>query len=138
MGFEKVTIAATIAAAPATVWRAWTEPAHITQWNFASPDWCCPRAEVDLRPGGRYVARMEAKDGSFGFDLEAVFDLVEHERRIAFTMPDGRNAETTFEAIGGGTRVSTVFDAETLNPVEMQRAGWQAILDNFKRYAETL
>jgi len=138
MGFEKVTIAATVAAPPATVWRAWTEPAHITQWNFAAPDWCCPRAEVDLRPGGRYLARMEAKDGSFGFDLEAVFDIVEPEHRIAFTMPDGRSAETTFEAIGGGTRVSTVFDAETLNPVEMQRAGWQAILDNFKRHAEAL
>ena len=138
MGFEKVTIAATIAASPATVWRAWTEPAHITQWNFAAPDWCCPRAEVDLRPGGRYVARMEAKDGSFGFDLEAVFDAVEPEHRIAFTMPDGRSAETSFEAIGGGTRVSTVFDAEKMNPVEMQRAGWQAILDNFKRHAETL
>lgn len=138
MSFEKVTITAQVAAPPATVWRAWTEPAHITQWNFASPDWCCPRAELDLRPGGRYLARMEAKNGSFGFDLEAVFDAVEPEQRIAFTMPDGRSAETTFAAEPGGTRVTTVFDAERMNPVEMQRAGWQAILDTFKRHAETL
>ena len=138
MGFEKVTISAVTVATPCAAWRAWTEPAHITRWNFAAPDWCCPHAEVDLRPGGRYRARMEAKDGSFGFDLEAVFDTVEPERRIAFTMPDGRSAETTFEAVGGGTRLTTTFDAETRNPVEMQRAGWQAILDNFARYAATL
>ena len=138
MGFEQVTITATIAATPWTTWRAWTEPAHITRWNFAAPDWHCPHAEVDLRPGGRYRARMEAKDGSFGFDLEAVFDIVEPERRISFIMPDGRRAETTFEAIGGGTRVTTTFDAETENPIEMQRAGWQAILDNFARYAAAL
>ena len=138
MAAAQVTIAATIAATPCTTWRAWTDPAHITRWNFASPDWHCPRAEVDLRPGGRYLARMEAKDGSFGFDLEAVFDIVEPERRIAFTLSDGRRAVTTFEAIGGGTRVTTTFDAETENPVEMQRAGWQAILDNFARYAAAL
>jgi uncharacterized protein YndB with AHSA1/START domain len=137
MDFEKVTIEALVAAPRETVWRRWTAPEHITRWNFASDDWCCPSAANDLKIGGTYRARMEAKDGSFGFDFEAVYDLVEPERALAYTMGDGRRAETRFDVVDGGTRVTTVFDAESENPIDMQRDGWQAILNNFKAYAET-
>jgi uncharacterized protein YndB with AHSA1/START domain len=132
----QLTIEATIDAAPEKVWKYWTLPEHIIHWNFASKDWQCPSAENDLRPGGKYSARMEAKDGSFGFDFEAVYDEVIDQQKIAYTMGDGRQAITTFEAVDGKTKVSTSFDAETTNPVEMQQQGWQAILDNFKEYTE--
>ncbi len=134
---EKVRVEATIARKRGDVWALWNEPEHITQWNFASDEWCCPRAENDLRVGGRLCNRMEAKDGSFGFDFEAVYDEVVSEARLAYTMTDGRQAETTFEDLGDSTQVTTSFDAETSSPVDMQQAGWQAILNNFKRYAES-
>lgn len=120
------------------VWPFFNEPKHIVNWNFASDDWRCPHAENDLRVGGRLCSRMEAKDGSSGFDFEAIYDDVEHEVKVAYTMTDGRQAETRFEDLGGRTRVATTFDAEQENPAEMQRMGWQAILDNFKQYAESL
>ena len=138
MTAEQITVDTLVAATPEVAWRCWSEPRHITRWNFASDDWCCPRAEADLRPGGRYVARMEAKDGSAGFDLEAVCEEATPERAVALVLADGRRARTTFAAETDGTRVTTVFDAETANPVEMQREGWQAILDNFKRHAEAV
>lgn len=120
------------------VWTYFNEPDHITQWNFASDDWCCPRAENDLYVGGRLCSRMEAKDGSFGFDFEAIYDAVVHQAMIAYTLTDGRKVQTTFGDLGDATKVSTTFDPETENPADMQRAGWQAILDNFKKYAESL
>lgn len=131
-----ITIEATVKATPAKVWTAWTDPAHITRWNFAADDWCCPSASNDLRVGGKYAARMEAKDGSFGFDFEAIYDEVTPEKSMTYTMPDGRVVTTTFEEASGTTRVKTVFDAESENSIEMQRDGWQAILNNFKRYVE--
>ena len=137
MNTVRITIHADVAAPEQKVWLYWTEPAHITQWNFASADWCCPSAENDLRIGGRYRARMEARDGSVGFDLEAVYDEVLQGRRLSYTMSDGRNVVTDFAPQGGITRVTTVFDAEQENPLDMQREGWQAILDNFKAYAES-
>ncbi|MEX0966627.1 MAG: SRPBCC family protein [Bacteroidia bacterium] len=137
MGRTKVKIGATISADTSKVWDYWTKPGHITQWNFANDDWQCPRAENDLKVGGKYFARMEAKDGSFGFDLEAVYDEVIDQKKITYTMSDGRQATTDFENLGGATKVTTTFDAETENDVEMQRSGWQAILDNFKKYTET-
>ncbi len=118
------------------VWRLFNEPEHITNWNFATDDWRCPRAENDLRAGGRLCYRMEAKDGSSGFDFEAIYDEVVHETSLAYTLTDGRKVATTFEDLGDATQVSTVFEAEAENPVDMQRMGWQAILDNFKRYAD--
>jgi uncharacterized protein YndB with AHSA1/START domain len=136
MTFEKVTIDTTIAAPVERAWQAFTTPADITQWNFAAHTWCCPSAEADLRVGGLYKARMEARDGSFGFDFEAVYEEVEPRRAVTLAMADGRRARTTFEPAGTGTRVTTVFDAETENPIEMQRGGWQAILDNFRRHVE--
>lgn len=136
MEAHKITVKALVKNDVETVWECWTDPGHITQWNFAADSWCCPRAENDLKVGGKYMARMEAKDGSFGFDFEAVYDeVVEHEK-ISYTMMDGRQATTTFENSGNGTLVTTVFDPEDQNPLEMQEEGWQAILNNFKTYAE--
>lgn len=136
MAFKSITIHATVAAPASKVWSYWTEPKHITQWNFASDDWCCPSAQNDLRTGGTYTARMEAKDGSFGFDFEGIYDDVVPGKLIAMTMGDGRTTRTSFESQGNTTLVTTTFDAETENSLDMQREGWQAILNNFKAYAE--
>ncbi|MBN2733118.1 MAG: SRPBCC family protein [Balneolaceae bacterium] len=118
------------------VWEYWTTPEHITKWNYASDDWHCPHAENNLKVGGTYRARMEAKDGSMGFDFEATYDEIINHKKIAYTMTDRRRATTFFERIDDMTKVTTSFDAENENPVDTQRDGWQAILDNFKKYAE--
>lgn len=131
-----ITIEAHVPVPPETAWRAFTNPDAITAWNFASPDWCCPKAEVDLRVGGTHRARMEARDGSFGFDFEGTYEEVDAPRALTLRIADGRRARTTFEAVAGGTRVRTVFDPESVNPVDMQRAGWQAILDTYAAYVE--
>lgn len=136
MAGVKITIDATINAPVAKVWEHWTKPEHIVNWNFASDDWCCPWAKNDLRVGGKYAARMEAKDGSFGFDFNTVYDEVIENEKIAYTMEDGRVAITDFTENGDSTRVTTIFDAENQNPEDMQRQGWQAILNNFKKYVE--
>ncbi|MGR3810750.1 SRPBCC family protein [Jiulongibacter sp. NS-SX5] len=133
---QKIKIEAEVKAPVAKVWEYWNGPEHIVNWNFASDDWCCPSASVDLKPGGKYSARMEAKDGSFGFDFNTVYDEVLVNERIQYTMEDGRVAVTTFEANGDQTKVTTLFDPEQENPVEMQQQGWQAILNNFKKYSE--
>lgn len=132
----KITVANTVNADTKKVWDYWNQPDHITQWNFASPDWHCPKASNDLRVGGKLSSRMEAKDGSFGFDFNVIYDEVEPQKKITYTMEDGRKATTTFEDLGGKTKVTTSFDAESENSVEMQRDGWQAIIDNFKKYTE--
>lgn len=133
----KIKIDALVSADVKKVWNYYNSPEHITNWNFASDDWHCPSAENNLRIGGKLKSRMEAKDGTFGFDFEAVYDeVIEHEK-IAFTLTDGRKVETIFEIVDGKTKITTIFDVENQNPVEMQRAGWQAILDNFKTYIET-
>lgn len=136
MSTEKITIEATIAAVPDKVWDYWTDPGHITNWNFASDDWHCPSASNDVKPGGRLAFRMEARDGSFGFDLEATYTEVQEPSRMAYTLEDGRKVVTTFEDVNGSTKVTTVFEPEKDNPPEMQRGGWQAILDNFRKYVE--
>jgi uncharacterized protein YndB with AHSA1/START domain len=133
---DKITVQTTVNKNVERVWECWTDPEHITQWNFAADSWCCPKAENDLKVGGKYRARMEAKDGSFGFDFEAVYDEVVKHKKISYTMTDGRQATTTFETSGTGTLVTTVFDPENQNPLEMQEGGWQAILNNFKAYVE--
>ncbi|CAN5137789.1 SRPBCC family protein [soil metagenome] len=134
--FTKITVESTVNAPIEKVWNTWTSPEHITQWCFASPDWHAPRAENDIRTGGKFLTRMEAKDGSFGFDFEGVYDEVINHKRIAYGLGDGRQVEITFTGNGNQTKVVETFDAEGENPVEMQQAGWQAILDNFKNYAE--
>jgi uncharacterized protein YndB with AHSA1/START domain len=132
----KITVSAAINAPVKSVWDKWTTPSHITKWNFASDDWHCPKAENDLRVGGKMNSRMEAKDGSFGFDFEATYDEVIAQQKITYTMADRRKATTTFEKSNGNTIITIVFDAENENPVEMQQGGWQAILNNFKKYTE--
>ncbi|MGG3279146.1 SRPBCC family protein [Paenibacillus solani] len=119
------------------VWEYWTEPKHITGWNAASEDWHTPYAENDLKVGGTFVSRMEAKDGSFGFDFTGVYDEVTKNERISYTIPDGRKVKIEFFSQDNDTRVVESFDAEDSNEIEMQRAGWQAILDNFKKYTES-
>jgi uncharacterized protein YndB with AHSA1/START domain len=138
MSYVQLKIEATIKNKVEQIWDAWTKPEHITRWNFASDDWCCPSATNDLKKGGHYVARMEAKDGSFGFDFGGVYTEVVPFKKISMMMGDGRTATTTFENLGASTKVTTVFDAEKQNPEEMQRAGWQSILNNFKKYVEGL
>lgn len=135
-GTQQVTISAVINAPVDKVWKQWTTPADIMNWNNASPDWHTPRAENDLRVGGSFSSRMEAKDGSFGFDFGGVYDEVETHKVIAYTLGDNRKVRVVFESNGSNTSVTETFDAENQNPVEMQRAGWQAILDNFKKYVE--
>jgi len=136
MNSPKITIETTIAADIKKVWDYYNKPEHITKWNFAIDSWQCPSAENDLRVGGKLKSRMEAKDGSFGFDFEATYDEVLDHKRIVYTIADGRKVETDFSDLGGTTKVVTVFEAESENPVEMQKGGWQAILDNFKKYTE--
>lgn len=133
---QQVTISAVVNAPVDKVWAAWTTPADIINWNNASPDWHTPHAENDLRVGGSFTSRMEAKDGSFGFDFGGVYDEVETHKVIAYTMSDNRKVRVLFDSNGVQTTVTETFDAENQNPVEMQRAGWQAILDNFKKYTE--
>lgn len=136
MSATRITVSATINAPLEKVWERYTAPDHITKWNFASADWQCPWAKNDLKVGGKYAARMEAKDGSFGFEFEAIYDVVKVNEELSYTMPDGRKATNLFKANGAQTLVETTFDAESENSVEMQKGGWQAILDNFKKYAE--
>lgn len=136
MGTTKITVQSTIQADINKVWDYYTQSEHIIGWNFASDDWHCPRAAIDLRVGGKYSARMEARDGSYGFDFNALYDEVKAYEKIAYTMEDGRKAVISFTGDNGTTQVEVTFDAESQNDPQMQRDGWQAILDNFKKYAE--
>jgi uncharacterized protein YndB with AHSA1/START domain len=133
----KITVETTVNAPVEKVWKFWTQPEHITKWNYASDEWHSPRAENDLKPGGKFTARMEARDGSMGFDFAGVYDAVRENEFISYTMDDGRRVEVTFAAQGNQTRVKETFDAESTNSIELQRGGWQAILDNFKKHAES-
>jgi uncharacterized protein YndB with AHSA1/START domain len=133
---KAITVATLIKAPIEKVWTYWTEPIHITQWNFASIDWWAPRATNDLTKGGKFSFRMEAKDGSFGFDLEGMYDRVEIQKRIDYTLSDERKVMVEFVIDGNTCKVVEEFEAETENSEELQRAGWQAILDNFKKYVE--
>ncbi len=131
-----ITVEAHINAPVEKVWECYTNPDDITNWNNASPDWHTPRTENDLRVGGKFLSRMEAKDGSAGFDFWGIYDEVEVNKLIKYTMGDGRKVEVLFAGDGAQTKVVINFEAENENSVEMQRVGWQAILDNFKKYVE--
>ena len=133
---EKITVTATINADIDKVWDYYTNPVHITRWNFADPSWHCPEAENDLRVGGKYKARMEAKDGSFGFDFEAVYSEIIEKKEFTYEF-GGRTARVTFQSQGHQTMVTVTFDPEKVNPVELQQNGWQSILNNFKQYTES-
>lgn len=133
---NKITVTATVNADAKKTWNYYNSPEHITKWNFADPSWQCPSASNDLKVGGKYKARMEAKDGSFGFDFEATYNEIIDGKEFTYTMPDGREVNVIFGENGNRTDIDVTFDAESENPIEMQKAGWQAILDNFKKYTE--
>ncbi len=131
-----ITIDVTVNAPVEAAWNAWTSPAQITRWNFASDEWACPRAELDLRPGGKFKYRMEAKDGSMGFDFEGEFTAVIPNRRIEYSLGDDRKVSVDFVSEAGATRIVESFDAEDANSGEAQRQGWLSILHNFKKLVE--
>lgn len=131
-----ITINVSIKAPASKVWEYWTAPEHITKWNNASDDWHSPSAENDVRTGGKFNIRMEAKDGSVGFDFGGVYDNVRPNEIIEYTMGDGRKVTVNFKESDGKTEVTETFEAESVNPLEMQREGWQNILNNFKKYTE--
>jgi uncharacterized protein YndB with AHSA1/START domain len=133
---EKIKVKTTISADKQKVWDFYTQTEHITKWNFANDDWCCPSAENELRIGGKYKARMEAKDGSFGFDFDATYSEVYQLDSFSYEF-GGRFATVEFMELQGQTEVIVTFDPELENSIDLQRQGWQAILDNFKKYTET-
>lgn len=132
-----ITVKAIVNAPVETVWNVWTSPEHIVKWNNASEDWHTLKVENDLRAGGKFLSRMEAKDGSFGFDFAGVYDEVKTNEVISYTLGDDRKVYISFTGNGDTTTITETFDAETTNPIEMQKDGWQAILDNFKKYTES-
>ena len=136
MEVKKITISAQIRASAEQVWNCYTQPKHITQWNFASPEWHCPSASNELEVGGRLITRMEARDGSFGFDFGGIYHEIIWGRKLVYTMDDERKVGIDFSEREGLVEVSLCFDAETQNPIELQRQGWQSILNNFKTYTE--
>jgi uncharacterized protein YndB with AHSA1/START domain len=132
-----LTVETTVNAPVEKVWGYWSSPEHITKWCSPSDDWHTPTAENDLRTGGKFSSRMEAKDGSMGFDFAGVYDEVRPNEYIEYTIGDGRKVDITFSASGNQTKVVENFEAESINPIEMQQGGWQAIIDNFKKYTES-
>ena len=134
---EPVTVTTSIRAEPEDIWAMWTEPGHIVHWNAASDDWCTTRAVNDLRVGGRFSSRMEARDGSEGFDFEGTYDEIVPLSLIRYRMDDGRAVVVHFERTPDGVLVTETFDPENENPVELQRQGWQAILERFRSYVES-
>lgn len=132
----KITISATINASPAKVWEFWTDPRHIVNWNNASDDWHCPYAENDLVENGKFKSTMASRDGKVSFDFEGVYMLVKNIEAIHYRMADGREVQVSFSPWGDETKVTETFDAENLHSIELQRNGWQSILNNFKRYVE--
>ena len=142
---NSIIVTNTILAPVSTAWNCYTQPEHITKWNFASSDWRCPNATVDLKVGGEFSSRMEAKDGSMGFDFGGVYTKIENEKAINYTMnvmqdqkpKDGRRVEITFEKIDyKESKITISFEPETENSRELQQDGWQTILDNFKKHTE--
>ena len=131
-----LTVQVLINASLQSVWRCWTTPEDIVRWNNASDDWHTPRAENDLRAGGSFCYRMEARDGSMGFDFGGVYEKVKINKQIDYTIGDGRKVSIVFSDLNGKTEVRETFETENTHPIEIQRNGWQSILDNFKKYAE--
>lgn len=132
-----ITIKTSVKAPADKVWKLWTDPVHIIKWNYASLDWHTPRAENDLRIGGKFLSRMEARDGSMGFDFSGMYEKVEPLKDLVYVLDDGRKVEVSFAENGGMTEVTESFEAEEINPIELQQLGWQSILDNFREYAES-
>ena len=135
MSLPTITVQALVSAPLEKVWEKYTQPEHITQWNFAHESWHCPTASNDMQVGGKYFARMEARDGSFGFDFEAIYMDIKPMESYSYEF-GGRVAQVSFLPVGDQTEVTVTFDPETENSIDLQREGWQAILNNFKTYAE--
>lgn len=132
-----ITVETTVNAPIEKVWDYWTGTQHITSWYQATDDWHAPFAENDLTEGGKFITTMAAKDGSFSFDFGGVYTTVEQHKRLAYTLDDGRKVKIDFVSDGDTTTVTETFEAENTHSLEMQQSGWQAILDNFKKYTET-
>ena len=132
-----ITVETTVNAPVEKVWKTWTSSEHITKWNNASDDWHTPRAENDLKIGGVFTSRMEAKDGSMGFDFGGIYTDVKTNELIAYTLGDDRKVSITFSSSGNTTKIVESFEAESTNSIELQKNGWQAILNNFKKYTES-
>ena len=132
----KVSVTAEVHASLPDVWEAWVTPGAIQAWNFAVDEWCCPEAEIDLQPGGKFRYRMESRDGAAGFDFAGTFTRIDPHRALAFDLGDQRNVQVEFTETPDGVQVSETFEAEDENSAEQQRHGWQRILNNFKRYVE--
>ena len=132
----KIAVETSVAAPIADVWRAYTTPEDIKQWNAASDDWHTTTASVDLRVGGAFSSRMEAKDGSMGFDFAGIYTKVEAPNLLEYSFGD-RTAQVAFTPEAGLVKVRVAFDGEDTHSVEQQRGGWQSILNSFKRYVET-
>ncbi len=137
MNATKITVTALVNTSVETAWNTWTNPADIVQWNTASDDWHTTKAENDLRTGGTFSYRMEARDGSMGFDFAGVYETIIPQKHISYSLGDSRKVSIDFAGENNKTRVVETFDAEESNSVELQRYGWQAILDNFKKVAES-
>lgn len=136
VGRTDITVQTTINIPVAKSWELWTDPKHITYWNFASDDWCCPAAINELRAGGKFSWRMEAKDGSMGFDFTGTYSEVRVNELIVSRLDDNREVRVNFSTHDGITTVTETFEVEDQNSIDLQRSGWQAILNNFRRYAE--
>lgn len=132
----KITVEITVNVPVEKAWKYWTEPEHIKIWNNASEDWHTPVSENDLRVGGKFFSRMEAKDGSYGFDFSGTYDEEKLYEVISYVIGDGRKVKITFIGNGEETRIIETFDPEKTNSIDMQQQGWQTILDNFKKYIE--
>ncbi len=132
-----ITVEATIQSSIEKIWECWSDPKHIIHWNNASDDWYTPKAENDLKVNGTFTYTMAARDGSMSFDFGGVYTKVEKFKTIEYTMGDGRKAINDFMPSGNHVKVITKFEAESENPIEMQKGGWQAIFDNFKKYVES-
>lgn len=133
---KPITVQTTIQADIDKVWNSWTKPEHIINWNFANEEWCCPKAKNDLKTNSKFTYRMEAKDGSMGFDFTGNYEKVIEKELITYKIEDGRLVKIEFSKKENEVIISETFDAEGTNSDEQQRAGWQAILDNFKKYVE--
>lgn len=135
---EKITVETFIAESAEHCWKTWVTPEHIEKWNATNDDWHTPKAENDFREGGTFDYRMEAKDGSFGFNLKGEFTHIIKNEAIHYVLEDGRAVELSFQSGTEGTHVKQIFEAETENPIDLQRMGWQAILNNYKNYCEAI
>lgn len=137
MNTNAITIEALVSAPIEKVWKYWTEPKHIMAWSFASDDWHAPHAENDLKVGGKFTTTMAAKDGSFSFDFGGIYTAIKPQELIEYVLEDGRKVQVIFKSQNSKTNIISTFDPESQNPLDMQKNGWQAILDNFKKHCET-